>query len=115
MRQHRNQPCKAHNMAKCAIQKEKYRWLKEELPDNAHGMRSALHTHCLFLLKEKDNNFSSLPAPPSTEEHEIMIQASGHLGYFPKHVFNKPSTQVQSEGFQSSTSWDWELVLYCAL
>ncbi|MBW0572691.1 hypothetical protein O181_112406, partial [Austropuccinia psidii MF-1] len=36
--------------------------------------------------------FSSLPAPPSTEEHEIAIEVAGHLGYVPKDVFNEPST-----------------------
>ncbi|MBW0497280.1 hypothetical protein O181_036995 [Austropuccinia psidii MF-1] len=76
-------------------------WLKSELPENVHEMRSAVHTNCLFLLKVRDNNLSSLPAPPSTEEHEIEIQVAGHLGYFPKDVFNEPSTQVQSKGFQS--------------
>ncbi|MBW0578546.1 hypothetical protein O181_118261 [Austropuccinia psidii MF-1] len=73
MRQKRNQAHKAHNLAKCAIQKEQQRWLKVELPQNIHGMRSAVHLHCLFLLKVRDKNFSSLPAPPSTEEREISI------------------------------------------
>ncbi|MBW0466371.1 hypothetical protein O181_006086 [Austropuccinia psidii MF-1] len=39
MRQQRNQACKAHNVAKHASQKEKQRWLKAKLPENAHGMR----------------------------------------------------------------------------
>ncbi|MBW0515893.1 hypothetical protein O181_055608 [Austropuccinia psidii MF-1] len=90
VRQQRNQACKAHNVAKCASQKEKQKWLRAELPVNVHGMRSALHAHFLFLLKVRDKVFSSLPAPPSTEEHEIAIQVAGHLGY----VFNEPSTQV---------------------
>ncbi|MBW0545703.1 hypothetical protein O181_085418, partial [Austropuccinia psidii MF-1] len=53
MRQQRNQVCKAHNAVKCAIQKEQKIWLKEELPYNVHGMRSAVHSPCLFLLKVK--------------------------------------------------------------
>ncbi|MBW0466032.1 hypothetical protein O181_005747 [Austropuccinia psidii MF-1] len=101
IRQQRNQACKAHNVAKCASQKEQKRWLKAELTKNVHGMRSAVHAHCLFLLKARDKDFSSLPAPPSTEECEMVIQASGYLGYVPKDVFNKPSTQVPSQGFQS--------------
>ncbi|MBW0585713.1 hypothetical protein O181_125428, partial [Austropuccinia psidii MF-1] len=75
--------------------------VRAELPENVHGMISAVHAHCLFLLKVRDNDFSSLPAPPSTEENKIAIQVAGHLGYVPKDVFNEPSTQVQSQGFQS--------------
>ncbi|MBW0567239.1 hypothetical protein O181_106954 [Austropuccinia psidii MF-1] len=101
VRQQRNQACKAHNVEKRASQKEQQKWLKAELPENVHGMRSAVHAHCLFLLKVRDKDFSSLPAPPSTEEHEIAIQVAGHLGYVPKDVFTEPSTQVQSQGFQS--------------
>ncbi|MBW0564277.1 hypothetical protein O181_103992 [Austropuccinia psidii MF-1] len=101
IRQQRNKARKAHNVAKRASQKEKQKWLKVELPENVHGMRSAVHAHCLFLLKVRDKDFSSLPAPPSTEEHEIAIQVAGHLGYVPKDVFNEPSTQVQSQGFKS--------------
>ncbi|MBW0584827.1 hypothetical protein O181_124542 [Austropuccinia psidii MF-1] len=101
MRQQRNKACKAHNVAKHASQKEQQKWLKAELPENVHGMRSAVHAHCLFLLKVRDKDFSSLPAPPSTEEHEIAIQVAGHLGYVPNDVFNEPSKQVQSQGFQS--------------
>ncbi|MBW0573378.1 hypothetical protein O181_113093 [Austropuccinia psidii MF-1] len=96
VRQQRNQACKAHNMAKRASQKEKQKWLRAELPENVHGMRSAVHTHCLFLLKVRDKDFSSPPAPPSTEQCEIAIQVDGHLGYVPKDVLNEPSTQVQS-------------------
>ncbi|MBW0501454.1 hypothetical protein O181_041169 [Austropuccinia psidii MF-1] len=94
--------------------------LKAELPENVHGMRSAVHAHCLFLLKVRDEDFSALQAPPSTEEREIAIQMAGHLGHVPKDVFNEPSTQVQSQGFQSycknelhklglkQFTWDWE-------
>ncbi|MBW0464503.1 hypothetical protein O181_004218 [Austropuccinia psidii MF-1] len=73
IRQQMNQACKGHNLAKGASQKEQKRWLKVELPENVHGMRSAVHSHCLFLLKLGDKDFSSLPPPPSTEEHEIVI------------------------------------------
>ncbi|MBW0558053.1 hypothetical protein O181_097768 [Austropuccinia psidii MF-1] len=88
MRQQRNEAHKAHNVAKRAIQKEKQKWLKAELPENVHGMRSAIHAHCLFLIKVRDKDFSSLPAPPRTEEHEVKIQVAGHLRYVPKDVFN---------------------------
>ncbi|MBW0587016.1 hypothetical protein O181_126731 [Austropuccinia psidii MF-1] len=71
VRQKRNQACEAHNVAKRASQKERQKLLKAGLPENVHGMRSAGHAHCLFLLKARDKDFSSLPAPPSTEEHEI--------------------------------------------
>ncbi|MBW0521934.1 hypothetical protein O181_061649 [Austropuccinia psidii MF-1] len=120
VRQQRNQARKAHNVAKRASQKEQQEWLRAELPENVHGMRSAVHCHFLFLLKVRDKDFSSLPAPPSTEECEIAIQVAGHLGYVPKDVFNEPSTQVQSQGFQSycknelhklglkQFTWDWE-------
>ncbi|MBW0496434.1 hypothetical protein O181_036149 [Austropuccinia psidii MF-1] len=120
MRQQRNEAQKAHNVAKHASQKEQQKCLKAQLPENVHGMRSAVHAHCLFLLKVWDKNFSSLPAPPNTEEREIAIQVSGHLGYVPKDVFNQPSTQVQSQGFQSycknelhklglkQFTWDWQ-------
>ncbi|MBW0511218.1 hypothetical protein O181_050933 [Austropuccinia psidii MF-1] len=101
VRQQSNQAHKAHNVAKRASQKEQHRWLIAELPENVHGMRSAVHPPCQFLLKVRDKDFSSLPAPPSTEEHEISIQVAGHLGYVPKDFFNEPSTQVQSQGFQS--------------
>ncbi|MBW0492539.1 hypothetical protein O181_032254 [Austropuccinia psidii MF-1] len=101
VRKQRNQAHKAHNVAKRASQKEQQRWLKEELPENFHGMRSAVNAHCLFLLKVRDKDFYSLPAPPSTEESEIVSQVAGHLGYVPKDIFNEPSTQVQSQGFQS--------------
>ncbi|MBW0512624.1 hypothetical protein O181_052339 [Austropuccinia psidii MF-1] len=37
MRQQRNQAHKAHNVAECASQKEKQKWLKAELPENVHG------------------------------------------------------------------------------
>ncbi|MBW0546053.1 hypothetical protein O181_085768 [Austropuccinia psidii MF-1] len=101
MRQKRNEAFKAHNEAKHASQKEQQKWLKAELPKSIHGMKSAVHAHCLFLLKVRDKDFLSLPAPPSTEEREIAIQVAGHLEYVPKDVFNGPSTQVQSQGFQS--------------
>ncbi|MBW0506494.1 hypothetical protein O181_046209 [Austropuccinia psidii MF-1] len=61
MRKKRSQDCKAHNVEKHASQKEQRRWWKAEVPDNVHEMRSALHTHCLFLLKVKDQDFASLP------------------------------------------------------
>ncbi|MBW0520711.1 hypothetical protein O181_060426 [Austropuccinia psidii MF-1] len=120
MRQQRNQARKAHNVEKHASQKEKQKWLKEELPENVHGMRSAAHTHCLFLLKVRDKDFSSLPSPPSPKEREILIQVAGHLGYVPKDVLNEPLIQVKSEGFQryfknelhkfglKQFTWDWE-------
>ncbi|MBW0586477.1 hypothetical protein O181_126192 [Austropuccinia psidii MF-1] len=88
MRQQRNKARKAHNGAKRASQKEQQKWLKAELPENVHGMGSAVHAHYLFLLKVRDKDFSSLPAPPSTEEHEVAIQVAGHLRYVPKDVFN---------------------------
>ncbi|MBW0487228.1 hypothetical protein O181_026943 [Austropuccinia psidii MF-1] len=94
VRQQRNQACKAHNVARHATQKEQQRWLKAGLPENVHGMRSAVHAHCLFLLKVRNKNFSSLPEPPSTEESEIVIEVAVHLGYVPEDVFNEPSTQV---------------------
>ncbi|MBW0526713.1 hypothetical protein O181_066428 [Austropuccinia psidii MF-1] len=120
MRQQRNKACKAHNVAKHASQKEQQKWLQAELPENVLGMRSAVHAHCLFLLKERDKAFYSLPAPPRTEEREIAIQVACDLGYVPKDVFNETSTQVQSQGFQSycknephklglkQFTWDWE-------
>ncbi|MBW0551953.1 hypothetical protein O181_091668 [Austropuccinia psidii MF-1] len=67
MRQRRNKAHKAHNVETHASQKEQQKWLKAELPENFHGMISAVHAHCLFLLKVRDKDFSSLPAPPSTE------------------------------------------------
>ncbi|MBW0545195.1 hypothetical protein O181_084910 [Austropuccinia psidii MF-1] len=66
MTQQRNKACKAYNVAKCARQKEQTNRLKAELPENVHGIRSAVHAHCLFLLKVRDKDSSSLPAPPST-------------------------------------------------
>ncbi|MBW0487926.1 hypothetical protein O181_027641 [Austropuccinia psidii MF-1] len=42
IRQQRNQ---AHDVAKCASQKEQQRWVKAELPENVHGMRSAVQAH----------------------------------------------------------------------
>ncbi|MBW0557845.1 hypothetical protein O181_097560 [Austropuccinia psidii MF-1] len=101
VRQQRNQVCKAHNVAKHASQKEQQKWLRGKLPENVNGMRSAVHAHFLFLLKVRDKDFSSLPEPPSTEEREIAIKVAGHLRYVPKIVSNEPSTQVQSQGFQS--------------
>ncbi|MBW0552168.1 hypothetical protein O181_091883 [Austropuccinia psidii MF-1] len=46
IRQQRNQPHKAHNVAKCPSQKEKQRWLKAELPENSHGIQLAVQAHC---------------------------------------------------------------------
>ncbi|MBW0578533.1 hypothetical protein O181_118248 [Austropuccinia psidii MF-1] len=89
MRQKSNKACKANNVTKHARQKEKLRWLKEELPENFHGMRSKVQAHFLFLLKVRDKNFSSLPAPPCTEGCEIVIQVPGHWGYVPKDFFNE--------------------------
>ncbi|MBW0530043.1 hypothetical protein O181_069758 [Austropuccinia psidii MF-1] len=120
VRQQRKEACKTHNVVNCASQKEKQKWLKAELQENVHGMRSAVHAHCLFLLKVRDKDFSSVPAPPSTGERDIAIQVAGHLRYFPEDFFNGPSTQVQSQGFQSYCknelhklglkrfTWDWE-------
>ncbi|MBW0483131.1 hypothetical protein O181_022846 [Austropuccinia psidii MF-1] len=68
MRQQRNKACKAHNFTNCASQKEKQRWLKVELPENVHELRSVVQSHCMFLIEVKGKDFSSLPAPPSTEE-----------------------------------------------
>ncbi|MBW0554940.1 hypothetical protein O181_094655 [Austropuccinia psidii MF-1] len=96
VKQQRKQACKSHNVEKRASQKEKQKLLKSELPKNVHGIRSEVHAQFLFLLKVKDRDFSSLPAPPSTKEREIAIQVAVHLGYVPKEVFNEPSTQVQS-------------------
>ncbi|MBW0549179.1 hypothetical protein O181_088894 [Austropuccinia psidii MF-1] len=99
VRKKRNQACRAHNVEKRASQKVKKRWLKAELPENVHGMRSAVHANFLFLLNVRNMNFSSLPAPPSTEERESVIQVAGHLAYVPKDVFNEASTHIQSQGF----------------
>ncbi|MBW0468727.1 hypothetical protein O181_008442 [Austropuccinia psidii MF-1] len=74
IRKQRNQVLKAHNMLKHESSKEKQRWLKEELPDNFNEMRSAVHAHCVLLLKVKDKDFSSLPDPPSTEEGEFQFR-----------------------------------------
>ncbi|MBW0504701.1 hypothetical protein O181_044416 [Austropuccinia psidii MF-1] len=90
VRQKRNKSRKANNVAKRASQKDQQKWLKAELPENVHGIGSAVHAHCLFLLKVRDKYFSSLPAPPSAEEHEIAIQVAGHPGYVPRDVFNEP-------------------------
>ncbi|MBW0462285.1 hypothetical protein O181_002000 [Austropuccinia psidii MF-1] len=68
VRQQRNQAHKAHNVVKHASQKEQQRWLKAELPENVHDMRSGVHSHCLFLLKVRSKDFSALKGPPSTEE-----------------------------------------------
>ncbi|MBW0523659.1 hypothetical protein O181_063374 [Austropuccinia psidii MF-1] len=120
MRQQRHQARKAHNVEKNASQKQQQKWLKAQLPENVHGMRSAVHDHCLFLLKVRDKDFSSLPAPPSKEEAEIAIQVAGHLGYVPKDVLKEPLTQVLSQHFPSycknelhtsglkQFTWDWE-------
>ncbi|MBW0513388.1 hypothetical protein O181_053103 [Austropuccinia psidii MF-1] len=120
MRQQRNQAGKADIVAKSASHKDQQRWVKAELPDNVHGMGSAVHTHLLFLLKAQDKNFSSLLAPLSTEEHEFALQVSCNLRYVLNYVFNKPSTQVQYQGCQSycenepyklelnQLTWDWE-------
>ncbi|MBW0525367.1 hypothetical protein O181_065082 [Austropuccinia psidii MF-1] len=89
MRERMNQACKALNVAKHASKKEQQKWLKAELPENVHWMRSAVHTQCLLLLKVRDKDFSSLPAPPRTEECEISIEVASHLGYVPKDVFNE--------------------------
>ncbi|MBW0486796.1 hypothetical protein O181_026511 [Austropuccinia psidii MF-1] len=90
MRQKKKKAFKAHNVVKGMSQKEKKIFLKEELPDNVHGMRSDVHAHFLFLLKVKDMDFSSLPAPQSTEEGKIEIKFSHHLGYGSEEVFNEP-------------------------
>ncbi|MBW0552906.1 hypothetical protein O181_092621 [Austropuccinia psidii MF-1] len=90
MRQQWSQAHKAHNVEKRASQKEKQKWLKAELPENIHEMRLAVHANCLFLHKVRDIDFSSLPAPLSTEECQIAIKVAGHLGYVPKDVFNEP-------------------------
>ncbi|MBW0535493.1 hypothetical protein O181_075208 [Austropuccinia psidii MF-1] len=58
MRKLRNQACKAYNVARNASQKEQQKWLTAELPENVHGMRSAVHAHCLFLLKVRNKDFS---------------------------------------------------------
>ncbi|MBW0548880.1 hypothetical protein O181_088595, partial [Austropuccinia psidii MF-1] len=120
MIQQRNKVRKAQNVAKHARQKEEQKWLKAKLPENVHEMRSAVHANCLFLLKVRDKDFSSLPELPSPEEFEITIQVAGHLGYVPEDVFNETSTQVQSQDFQSycknelhklglkPLTWDWE-------
>ncbi|MBW0511715.1 hypothetical protein O181_051430 [Austropuccinia psidii MF-1] len=84
----------------CKLEGEK-KFVKAKLAENVHGTRSAVHVHFLFLLKVRDKDFSSLPEPPRTEEREIAIQVAGHLEYVPKDVFNEPSTQVQSQCFQS--------------
>ncbi|MBW0574205.1 hypothetical protein O181_113920 [Austropuccinia psidii MF-1] len=101
MKHKRNQACKPHNVAKFASQKEKKRNLKAKIPDNVYWRSSDVQAHCLLLLKVRYKDFSSLPAPPSTEGHEIVIQVSSHLGYVPGDVFNEPSKQVQYQGFQS--------------
>ncbi|MBW0518155.1 hypothetical protein O181_057870 [Austropuccinia psidii MF-1] len=45
VRQKRNKALEAHHVAKLASQKEKQKWLREELPENVHGMRSAVNSH----------------------------------------------------------------------
>ncbi|MBW0493756.1 hypothetical protein O181_033471 [Austropuccinia psidii MF-1] len=101
IRKRTNEDCKSHNVAKRESQKEQQKWLKAGIPENVHGMRSDVHAHCLFLLNVRHEDFSTLPAPPTMEEREIAVQVAGHLGYVLKDVFNEPSTQVQSQGFQS--------------
>ncbi|MBW0554825.1 hypothetical protein O181_094540 [Austropuccinia psidii MF-1] len=111
IRQQSNKAHKAHNVAKRASQKEQKEWLKAELPENVHGMRSAVHAHCLLLLKVRDKDFSSLTAPPSTEEREIAIQVAGHLGYAPRmfsmsHQNRFSLRASKATANMSSTSWD---------
>ncbi|MBW0490474.1 hypothetical protein O181_030189 [Austropuccinia psidii MF-1] len=90
IRKQRNQARKAHNVEKCASQKEQQRWLKAEIPENVHGMRSAVTSHCLSLIKVRDRDSSSLLTSPSTKEGEIAIPVAGHLGYVPEDVLNEP-------------------------
>ncbi|MBW0569160.1 hypothetical protein O181_108875 [Austropuccinia psidii MF-1] len=74
MRQQRNHACKAHNVEKRASQKEKQKWLKAELPENVHGMRSAVHTHCLFLLKVRDKDFPSYQHHPAQKSMKLRFK-----------------------------------------
>ncbi|MBW0490746.1 hypothetical protein O181_030461 [Austropuccinia psidii MF-1] len=74
MRQQRNQAFKAHNVAKRESQQEQQKWLKAELQENVHGMRSAVHAHCLLLLKVRDKDFSSLPEPPAQKSVKLKFK-----------------------------------------
>ncbi|MBW0584755.1 hypothetical protein O181_124470 [Austropuccinia psidii MF-1] len=111
IRKQRSQVLKAHNMVKHESSKEKQRWLKEELPDNYNEMRSAVHSHCVLLLKVKDNNFSSLPDPPSTEEGKFQCRFLVICAVSPKmfsmshkHKFCLRDSKATVK--MSSTSWD---------
>ncbi|MBW0558265.1 hypothetical protein O181_097980 [Austropuccinia psidii MF-1] len=120
VRQQRNQARKAHNVAKHASQKEQQKWLKAELPENVHGMRSAVHAHCLSLLKVRDKDFSSLPEPPSTEEMKLQFKWLVILDVSPrifsmsnKHRFSLRVSKATAKnalhklGLKRFT-WDWE-------
>ncbi|MBW0526461.1 hypothetical protein O181_066176 [Austropuccinia psidii MF-1] len=73
-RKQRKQACKAHNVAKHASQKGQQKWLKAELPENFHGMRSAVHAHCLFLLKVRDKDFSHYQHHPAQKRMKLQFK-----------------------------------------
>ncbi|MBW0545976.1 hypothetical protein O181_085691 [Austropuccinia psidii MF-1] len=83
VRQQRNQARKAHNVAKRASQKEQQKWLKAELPENVHGMRSAVH---IF---------------PHYQHHQAQksVQSQGFQSYC--------KNELHKLGLKRFT-WDWE-------
>ncbi|MBW0463485.1 hypothetical protein O181_003200 [Austropuccinia psidii MF-1] len=70
-RQQRNQARKSHNVGKRESQKEQQKWLKAELPENLHGMRLAVHTHFLFLLKVRDKDFPHYQHHPAQKRVKL--------------------------------------------
>ncbi|MBW0509254.1 hypothetical protein O181_048969 [Austropuccinia psidii MF-1] len=74
MRQQRNEACKSQNVAEHASQKEQKKWLKVELPENFHGMRSEVHSHCLFLLKVRDKDFSPYQHHPAQKSVKLQFK-----------------------------------------
>ncbi|MBW0481096.1 hypothetical protein O181_020811 [Austropuccinia psidii MF-1] len=117
VRQQRNQVHKAHNVEECASQKEEKRWLKAELPENVHGMRSAVHSHCLFLLKVRDKNFSSLPAPKSMKlQFKLLVIWDMSPRMFSMRYCHKFSLRVSKATAKNELhklglkrfTWDWE-------
>ncbi|MBW0477443.1 hypothetical protein O181_017158 [Austropuccinia psidii MF-1] len=68
---------------------------KGQIPENVHGMRSAVDWHCWLLLNVPNKDLAKLPAQQTPEERKGAVEVAGHLGYLTAETFNDLSKEIQ--------------------
>ncbi|MBW0546725.1 hypothetical protein O181_086440 [Austropuccinia psidii MF-1] len=117
---HQRETKKTQRISKASSKKERLKFLKVQIPENVHGMISAVHQHFWFLTNIPHKYLENLPAPTTPEERKMAVEAASHLCYLTAETCNDPFKEIQSQvlhiycqselhklGLQRFP-WDWE-------